>query len=79
MGHMLRAYRIGQGGRIDRIWADSDRFPEGWVDTPDKLVGAAPEPEPVPYKPPTTTGEVYGERRRGGWPKGVSRKAMAER
>lgn len=70
---MMRGYRIGQNGFIDRAWLDTERWPDGWVDTPDKLE-APPEVEPDPYRAPVTTGEVYGERRKPGWPKGKPRK-----
>lgn len=75
---MQFGYRIGQGGRIDRARFDTERWPDGWTDTPDKLA-APPAEETVAHKMPTETGEVYGERRKGGWPKGVSRSDMAKR
>lgn len=73
---MMRGYRIGQGGRVDRLLLDTERWPDGWYDSPDKIPGYEPPApvEPEPYRAPLETGEVYGERRRGGWPKGKPRK-----
>lgn len=65
---MMRGYRIGQNGHIDRVWADTERWPDGYVDSPDKLK-AAPVEEPEPYRAPTTTPQTYGEIARP-WPRG---------
>ena len=80
-----RLRRIERTSKTDQLtglgsgdWLDTERWPDGWTDTPDKLA-APPAEETVAHKMPTETGEVYGERRKGGWPKGVSRSDMAKR
>jgi len=71
MGHLIRGYRLGQNGMIDRQIFDSDRFPEGWYDSPDKIPDRPDEPikDTSPQVPPVMTGYVYGERRRPGRPR----------
>lgn len=79
---MLRGYYRNEHGRVAWRWYDSPAdFHPGTYDAPDKVPDAHDGPLGPPEGPraPIVTGEVYGERRRGGWPKGVSRKAMAER
>lgn len=79
---MLRGYYRNEHGRVAWRWFDGvDQFPPAHYDAPDKVPGAVDGPM-GPVEGPrlsTVTGEVYGERRRGGWPKGVSRKDMAGR
>ena len=84
MGHILYGYRRNEQGRIEHRRFDSDHFPDGWVDSPSKIDGHdAPVPAIVPVSAPQghqpPIGEVYGEKRRGDWPNGVSRTDMAAR
>lgn len=76
MGHLVYGYRIGQNGLVDYRQFDSDRFPDGWVDSPSKLdIPPQPEHDTSAVRQPITTPDgVYGEQRRGGWPKGRPRK-----
>lgn len=83
---LLYGYRLGQYGKIEhRLFDGAENIPAGWYDSPTKVPNVpppVPKPEPVAAPAPANEppyGAVYGERKRGGWPKGVSRAAMAKR
>ena len=49
MGHLMYGYRRNERGRIEYRRFDSDDFPVGWVDAPDKVAPGV-EPPPPPYR-----------------------------
>lgn len=80
MGHLLPLYQLDERGQIRWRMFDSEQRPDGWVDAPDKVPGGNPvttiEPARVstPDVPLQVMGTFYGEKRKGGWPKGKPRK-----
>jgi hypothetical protein len=89
MGHLTYGYRKNEQGRIEHRSFDIDSLlygeaaRNGWVDSPDKVPGAAKIQEAMAAErratetqiapEPKGPSEFHGEKRKG-WPKGKPRK-----